>query len=136
MGKDRFFVLRAILASAAIAGFLCGCESDRERLTEADNGSSVSLWLGERLEVELSGNATTGYTWEIASVNTNVLRQYGAMEYTASSGEAGSAGWYLFRFESVAAGQTPLQMVYRQPWMPGSTNDRTFAVAVSVVTNR
>lgn len=136
--KSRFFRAGALLAPAlfTLAVAAGGCESDRQRLNEADNGGSVSLWRGDTLEVELSGNPTTGYTWEVAQVNTNILRQSGAAQYTASSDAAGSGGWYRFRFEAVGGGQTPLRLAYHQPWVAAATNDRTFEVSVTVVTNR
>lgn len=131
--QSRFFQAAALLALAVA---VAGCESDRTRLTESDNGSAVSLWHGDTLEVELSGNPTTGYTWGTVQLNTNILRQSGAVQYSASSDAAGGGGWYLFRFEAVGSGQTPLRLVYRQPWVPAATNDRAFEVSVTVVTNR
>jgi predicted secreted protein len=37
------------------------------KLSENDSGKTVEILVGDELEVELPGNPTTGYVWEVSS---------------------------------------------------------------------
>ncbi len=47
------------------------------KLTDNNQGRTVELCIGETLEVELRGNPTTGYVWDIASLDKEILKQVG-----------------------------------------------------------
>ena len=46
-------------------------------LTVADNGRRIEIPIDGVVEVELEGNPTTGYSWEIAAYNKQVLQPVG-----------------------------------------------------------
>jgi len=100
-------------------------------LTEADAGRAVELRAGDRLSISLEGNPTTGYSWELATVDARVLTPVGQPGYQASSAAIGSGGVFAFEFEAVAAGQTDLRLVYRRPWEK-RRSAQTFRVNVTV----
>jgi len=100
------------------------------RLTIADAQRTIDLREGERLEVTLSGNPTTGYSWELDSVDESILRSLGKPRYAASSGATGSGGEFIFAFEAKAPGKTELRLVYCRPWEKGTKPAESFAVTV------
>ncbi|MDQ1336481.1 MAG: inhibitor of cysteine peptidase, partial [Thermodesulfobacteriota bacterium] len=51
------------------------------KLTDEDLGRTVELGIGETLEVVLSGNPTTGYVWDVASLDRDILKQVGETEF-------------------------------------------------------
>jgi len=102
------------------------------KLTEADAGRTVELHVGEKLEVVLAGNPTTGYDWEVAALNANVLRPVGEHKYTRESERIGSGGKMSFGFEAMAAGQTKLELIYHRPWEKDVKLAKTFEVSVVV----
>jgi inhibitor of cysteine peptidase len=107
--------------------------SPNERwLTEADAGRTVDLHAGDRLSISLGGNPTTGYSWELAAVDKQVLAPLGKLGYAASSEAVGAGGVFAFEFEAVAEGQTALRLVYRRPWEKRRRPAQTFAVNVMV----
>jgi inhibitor of cysteine peptidase len=101
-------------------------------LTEADAGRTVDLRKGDRLSISLGGNPTTGYSWQVAGVDEQVLAPLGNPGYTASSEALGAGGVFAFAFEAVAAGQTALRLVYRRPWEKRRRPAQTFKVDVTV----
>jgi inhibitor of cysteine peptidase len=101
-------------------------------LTDADAGSTVELRTGDRLSVRLMGNPTTGYSWEVAAVDAQVLTPASEPGFQASSAAIGSGGVFAFEFQAAGAGQTSLRLVYRRPWEKRRRPTRTFAVNVRV----
>jgi len=103
------------------------------RLTQADNGSAITLHPGDTLEVALVGNPTTGYTWEVQEGAEAVLRQKGTPEFKADSTRIGAGGMTIFRFECVAAGAVTLSLIYRRSFESGVAPLKTFAIKVKAV---
>ena len=95
------------------------------------NGGVVDLNLQDRLELDLDGDPTTGYTWAIVApqVPVLVIQPLGEPDYQAGS-VTGQGGTYTWMFESVAQGQNPLVLEYRNPGQALAV--RTFSVTVNV----
>ena len=122
-----------ILISGLVLLALAACGSGSEvKLDEGDDGSQVELTGGQTLEISLEGNPTTGYTWETAEVDQNVLRQVGEPQFEADSDAVGSGGEQTLRFETVTSGSTTLKLVYVRPWEEGIPPQETFSVQVIV----
>ena len=108
-------------------------DSLRLFLSGPDNGRAVSLGAGSVLQVELPGNPSTGYAWEVDSydpaVLTDVYEHY-EPDYHGP-GMTGGGGVYTFRFYAAATGESPLRLVYVGPPGPGFPAD-TFEVQATV----
>lgn len=105
-------------------------------VTETDNGSQVSLGLGQELVVRLGANPSTGYRWQVDEVDESILKQVGMAQYTpadpGSSPLPGQAGQETMRFEAASAGQTRLVLAYRRPWEGDVEVEKTFTLQVVV----
>jgi len=102
------------------------------KLTAADNGSEIELKKGQTLVITLEANPTTGYTWEIAELGEQVLRQVGEIEFKPESELIGAGGVQIIRFEVVNAGRATLKLVYHRPWETDVEPLRTFSIQVVV----
>lgn len=98
-------------------------------LTVQDAGRQVDLDGNHLLTLNLEGNPSTGYSWQVQRVNAQVLRQVGDVEFTPGSGQIGAPGLQTIRFEGVAAGQTELTLVYSRPWEK-DVRPKTFSIQV------
>ena len=58
-------------------------------MTEADNGKTVEIAVGDSVELSLPENASTGYRWAIESVDNKVVAAHDA-KYTEPTGGVGS----------------------------------------------
>jgi predicted secreted protein len=92
----------------------------------------VELKVGDALDVTLDGNPTTGYTWDVQTVDAAILQPVGDVEFVADSDAIGAGGRLTLHFVSLAAGQTPLQLIYHRPWEQGVPPVKTFEVTVIV----
>src|ERR1044071_6923546 len=99
-------LIRFILILAVSLLSACAAASTSEpsivRLTEADNGSSIEVHAGDRLEIALPGNPTTGFQWEIKSVDTDILQPVGEQKFEPSSNAVGSGGSVTLSLEAKA----------------------------------
>jgi inhibitor of cysteine peptidase len=83
-------------------------------LGENDNGKQVAVRTGERFELRLPENATTGYRWSPDGFDAKVLRlEDSTGDYPGgASGVVGAGGTAVFRFAVLAPGSTELKLKY------------------------
>jgi len=94
--------------------------------------SSNPYLVGDTLEIVLKGNPTTGYMWEVASVDTTVLSQVCEPEFRPKSDARGSGGKIIMRFKAVSVGHTLLKLIYHRPFEKNKPPIRVFSVTVIV----
>jgi inhibitor of cysteine peptidase len=98
---------------------------------EAD-GTTITLAVGDVLEVALPANPTTGFTWEVTAVDGAILSAAGDYVFVAdSTAVVGSGGTMTFSFDVLAPGTTTLEMVYHRTFESEPPAD-TFTVTVTV----
>ncbi len=129
---------RVILASSVLllAASLWGCggSNQEKSLGSQDDGREVTLQVGQTLAISLEANPTTGYTWQVLEMDTNILQPLGDTQFKqapGSEGLTGAGGVETLRFEALAAGQTPLTLGYMRPW-ESVPPLKTFSVQVIV----
>lgn len=132
-------IMIAVAVAVLSGGMVVGMMNDDEpsgapttaMLTLSDDGSSVTIDLGDVLVISLEGNPTTGYTWEPQDLDETVLTLSGEPVYEPASDALGASGTLTFTFEPVAAGEVDLTLVYHRPWESVPPLD-TFGVTVTV----
>jgi inhibitor of cysteine peptidase len=128
-------VLFKRLLLAGLLSILVACNTAGGKplmLTENNNGQRIDINTGQQLVVSLAGNPTTGYTWEIDSMNETVLKQIGEPEFEASSAALGAGGVMTLQFKAISEGDTKLKLVYHRPWEQGEPPEKTFEVNIVV----
>ena len=108
-------------------------KADTIGVTEADTGGQVRLQPGMTLEVTLISNPSTGYHWNVATIDPTCLQQTGEPVYTPDAGTeglVGSGGKESFRFRAVAAGESQLKMNYLSP--ANQPSNTAFSITVNV----
>ncbi len=102
-------------------------------LSESDAGRHVQLKRGDTLIIELQGNPTTGFSWDVASVDAAVLKLEGDPGFEADTpGLPGSGGTCTFTFKALGSGETKLLMTYQRPWEKDTPAADDFEVTVVV----
>lgn len=80
-------------------------------LTEADDGRTVDLRVGETVEVTLSENATSGYRWAIERLDPGIVEvKESKPDYPKD--QVGSAGRAPFAFKATKAGSGEVLLKY------------------------
>lgn len=136
---NRYMLFLTVVCLAVFALAACGPMSDgasslpkEVKLTKDDGGKSVEVAKGGMLEVVLEGNPTTGYTWEVGTIDDKVLKLEGEPGFKADSNAVGAGGVMTLKFKAEGAGKTDLKLVYHQPWEKDQPPAETFEVAVTV----
>ncbi len=98
-----------------------------------DHGQTVTLQVGQTLEVRLPANPTTGYEWQVREVDDAVLQTLGEPQFVAEDSERlGAGGVQVWRFQAQAVGTTTLDMVYVRPWETDTPPAERFYLTVTV----
>jgi len=103
--------------------------------TEEDNGSSVSLSKGEKLEIKLDSNITTGYSWKLSENMDTSVAALVSSEYIESGKDkemVGTGGIETFIFEAINAGQAEIILEYERPWEENTEPEKVFKLKVTV----
>jgi predicted secreted protein len=122
----------AVLAGAAL---LCSACTPLT-LTAGDNGSLVQMHPGKSFKLVLQSNPSTGYRWEVVSLDTAVLRQGETLALSEdprlSTPGVGGPVTMVMSFEAVAPGHTQLRLAYRAPLPQPGTAEQTYTADVTV----
>ena len=100
---------------------------------ENDNGQTVSMGVGDALQISLPENRSTGYVWSVVTNDEAVLRPTDEPAY-AIEGEPlpGTGGRVTFYFTAAGAGEVSLQLINARPAETAVEPAQTFALLVQV----
>ena len=151
MNKSAYKRLAIRVAAVALVLTLAGlalasCGSDTEptddvqgiALTEADDGASFTVAVGDTVAITLAGNPTTGYAWEsdMSEEDASLLNMVGdEPAYTPDDVDpevVGSGGVYTFTYEAVAPGQVELKLKYWRSFEPETEPIQTFSADLTI----
>ena len=106
------------LTRIAAAAFIVRAMGPQLRVDDTENGATMTVKVGDIIQVVLKGNPTTGYTWTAAlsEQDASILEQMGEYGYVSDSDLIGSGGTFTFRFRALKAGEATLKLVYSRPW--------------------
>ena len=128
----RSSVLYTIVLFIPILSILCSPVTIQK--SEKDSGSSLKMNRGDTLEIVLKANPTTGYRWEVASVDSTILKNTG-VEYKPDKvprGIVGSGGKSILRFRATKKGETDLKLIYHRPFEKNVPPVKTFELTIIV----
>ena len=127
--------MKKMIVSLLILLLLTACSASHNtsvRVSEEDANSTISLSVGDKLEVVLEGNPTTGYQWERVSGDEAIVMQVGEPGFEPDSNALGSGGKVTLRFEAVGAGEAVLRLIYHRSFEPDVPPLEIFEVTVTV----
>lgn len=101
-------------------------------VTEADNGTSISLENGENFTLQLRENPSTGYEWEInMSEGLSILDDYYTQD-EAPEDMVGVGGNHTWIIEAVSEGSQQVNGIYKQAWENATGTEENFTLTVEV----
>jgi inhibitor of cysteine peptidase len=112
---------------------VAGCSlAGSTALGEADDGTAVTVGVGDTVTVRLPSNVTTGFKWVV--VDPGPLARSGEAVYEApdAPGAVGAGGNETFTFRAGSAGTGDLTLEYRRPWERDVPAEKTWAVEMTV----
>lgn len=122
-------LLITLLAVTVLSGCCMICSKDGS-FTMADSGKTFTTATGGTLNLELKGNYTTGYSWNIVSCDEKIIKLTDS-KYTPDSLQlAGTGGMQHFTFNIVGKGQTELKITYNRVWEKDVAPAETFTLKI------
>ncbi|MDD2661059.1 MAG: protease inhibitor I42 family protein [Methylococcales bacterium] len=85
------------------------------KLNEDDSGKTVEILVGDEVEVILPGNPTTGYVWDLILLDMNILRP-DKTEVFSINKALGSGDVEVIKFHAIAAGESPVKLIFHRPF--------------------
>lgn len=129
--------MKNLITLAAI--LLAGCAQMRGnvntmRVTMQDSGSSITLHMGDVLEVALPATFGTGYSWKVANAAGHVVKLRGKPETAPgeSQNKTGQTETQVFRFVASAKGTGQLELHYVRPWEKDEKPAKLFSLKIQV----
>ena len=103
----------------------------RTPLTEANDGSSVTLHKGDILPIHLHENASTGYRWSVDAFDRSVIsaKEDGYDGNAQSVGSGGTAKWIV---EAIGPGTTQFKLTLSRPWEGDGSVLKRFAITLTI----
>jgi inhibitor of cysteine peptidase len=114
----RIYKISVLIILLLITSFLVGCTKTNEILVKADqNEEMVEVQTGDMLVIELPGNPSTGYAWEVENLDTMILEQVGEIEFNQTQSDepiVGAGGTMIIRLKALTSGETAIKLIYHR----------------------
>ena len=101
-------------------------------ITDADKGGEIRLKTGDRLELRLKSNPSTGYMWYVQAKSTPLLKLVHQSQTEATEPGVGRPVFQVFEFEATRTGDGALQLHYVRPWEKPTPDDERFEIHVLI----
>ena len=101
-------------------------------ITESDDGATVQVAAGGQVDIELPGNPTTGYIWQVTANDESILLPT-SYTFTPDTDAAGAGGVEKFSFHVLAPGAVALELVNSRPWETDAPPEQSFVVTIDAV---
>lgn len=102
-------------------------------LTIEDSGRDIVAHPGDRIEVRLNENPTTGYRWAQESLNEAIIKSIGSDYEMPEDPLVGQGGIRSFQYQAAGVGETVIALKYWQEWEGESSVTERFTISVTVI---
>lgn len=101
-------------------------------VTDADKGGTVTIKMGDVLEVRLSSNPSTGYAWYLHKQSTALLKLTGQSQTQATQPGMGRPVVQIFDFAPTGKGTGVLLLHYVRSWEPPDPNEEQYSLHLTI----
>ena len=99
---------------------------------QANNGETHAIAPGDRIQLRLPENPTTGFQWNLSLTPGLSLINDTYIPDDPSGKLVGSGGTHVWFLEAEQKGEQAVSGVYRRPWEPATVNAITFSLSLIV----
>jgi inhibitor of cysteine peptidase len=125
------------LLIACLAAVVLAAPSNAVRVN-LPSDRTIDLFVGQKLELTIAGNPTTGYKWSVESMPEGVT-EVGEAVYVQDPADSpggrplvGVGGRFIFTFVSNKATEGSIKLIYKRPWEKDTPPIQTADVKVRV----
>lgn len=121
--------MRWTVLSLVLLVFLSACAAQKR----APAPASMTVAAGEEFDIRLPANPSTGFRWQVGSIDDKVVRLVDTRYEPTASDALGAGGTDVFSFVGVATGRGDIKLVFLRPWEKGVAPARTAEYSVDVL---
>ena len=114
--KISLLKMIAVLGIISLTSCTMFNDSSKIQLDNHNNGKIIKAQIGDLIEIELKGNATTGYSWILQKYDEALLKFIDVKYYPDNTTRVGSGGAWIARFEVIKNGSSSIEFSYKRPW--------------------
>jgi inhibitor of cysteine peptidase len=130
--RSRFAVIALVVCCTVMASGEPAMARNT-KVTDSDNGRTVTLNRAGTLIVALASTPGTGYGWTVSALDARVLKEIGKPRLIHGAHPMpGAPATQVFRFSAAGAGSTRLELDYIRPWEKNVPPARIFRLDVTV----
>ena len=130
VGRQRRPLFAFAVTLSVLTLLLTSCTGTTS-LTGSDNGKTITVHVGDEIDIALDSNPTTGFDWAIDKSNDSLLTLK-QTNYQALSNLIGSGGTDTFKFVAKSAGTVNLQLKYWRSFEGDRSISRRYAVTIQI----
>lgn len=109
-----------------------GAHFSSGRTSQPNESELIKATVGEIFDIELQGNPSAGYDWQIAKLDDELLKLIDASFVpNGPDGVVGSGGTAVFKLLPLKAGEAELKLIYKRPWTTDVLKTKTYRVVIS-----
>ena len=101
-------------------------------ITEIDQGKTFRVRSGDVIVINLAENPTTGYRWEINTIDSNIIELQNSEFSPPKNTILGSGGERIYTFKTKATGIARLQFKEWRPWEGDRSIVKQFSVTLQI----
>lgn len=96
--------------------------------TYTDSNEVIKIQKGEKFQIALESNPTTGYGWEFKT-NTSLIVLID-QKFEAQSNLIGAGGVETFIFSTLNTGETEIVFSYKRSWEEEAIEEKVFKIEI------
>jgi predicted secreted protein len=120
-----------VLIVLALPGLVCSAQKPLV-IVKNDQGKTVVASVGIPFTIALEGNASTGFSWNLRSLDTARLKMAGSGRYVGRDTLPGTSGTFYLDFTPIARGTSTVTLTYNREFEAGVVPEDSFSVVIKV----
>lgn len=101
-------------------------------IQQSDHGKTFAIDLGDQFVIQLAENPSTGYQWQVISINDRIVVLQASNYENASGVAMGGGGTKTFVYQAKTLGTDQIRLILQREWEPQDKAIDRFAVTIHV----
>lgn len=107
------------------------CGNKNISISKSDQGKTISVPLSSEFLVNLDANPSTGFAWEVLSIDSSRIN-FIEKSFFADDSLPGSGGREQIKFKAIHVGNSPVKLGYLRSWEGRGSMTDSFSVFIEV----
>lgn len=121
-----------IAIAVALFFVTLGLGAQSKTFDDTDSGKDVHLKVGERIELHLKANPSTGFMWYLQKESTPLLKLVHQTQTEPDNPMPGAGVFQVFIYEARQPGEGQLLLHYVRSWEKPTPDDTQFKLHVMI----